>query len=210
MVRLTIITINFNSSENTIKLLESLRNQTDKDFEIIVVDNNSDDIGKLMEYKTTETNPAQSNPADHQQKGRTLSGAGIIYIKNDRNLGFSGGSNLGIKKALQNGADWVLLLNNDTIPESHLIERLRVNLEGKDGVIGLSLDEGGRTAFAGHVQWLKPTLQHLYNRADINSSKTYVIGGAMIGHKRGFDKIGFLDENYFLYFEDADFFERAR
>lgn len=189
-MRLVIITINYNSSENTIKLLESLKNQTNKDFEVIVVDNNSDDIDKLMDYKTTESN--------------------IIYIKNDQNLGFSGGSNIGIKKALQNGSDWVFLLNNDTMPESHLIERLRANLEGKNGVIGLALDEGDRTAFAGHVQWLKPTLQHLYNKVDLSNYKTYVIGGAMLIHKSVFDKIGFLDENYFLYFEDADFCQRAR
>src|SRR3989344_1463803 len=134
MVRLTIITINFNSSESTIKLLESLKNQTDKDFEIIVVDNNSQDLSRLMDYQTSETNPAQSNPTDHQQKGRTLCGAGIIYIKNDRNLGFSGGNNVGIKKALENGSDWILLLNNDTWVESSFVEQLRANLEAKEGL----------------------------------------------------------------------------
>ncbi len=66
-MKISIITINYNSSENTIKLLESLKNQTDKDFEIIVVDNNSHDVEKLMDYRTPENN--------------------IIYIKNDHNLG---------------------------------------------------------------------------------------------------------------------------
>ena len=148
-MRLTIITINHNSSENTIKLLESLKNQTEKDFEVIVIDNNSDNVGKLMDYETPETN--------------------IIYIKNDRNLGYSGGNNAGIKKALENGADWVLLLNNDTWVESSFIERLRAVLDssagsgqrGKEGIIGLALDEGSRTSFAGLIQWLKPTLIHI-------------------------------------------------
>src|SRR3989344_9175594 len=128
-MRITIITINYNSFKNTIQLLESLKNQTNKDFDVIVVDNNSKDVGQLMNYKTRETN--------------------IIYIKNDQNLGFSGGNNVGIRKTLKNGSDWVLLLNNDTMPESHLIEQLRANLDGKDGIIGLALDEGDRTVFAG-------------------------------------------------------------
>ena len=192
-MKLVIVTVNYNSSENTIKLLESLKNQTDKDFVVIVVDNNSDDVRKLMDYHTSETN--------------------IIYIKNYQNLGYSGGNNVGIKKTLKNGSDWVLLLNNDTMPESHLIEQLRANLEGKDGIIGLALDEGDRTVFAGKTEWLKPTLIHI-TTSDVvmikSVDKLYAIGGAILIHKNVFDKIGLLDENYFLYFEDADFCQRAK
>ncbi len=200
-MKLSIITINYNSSENTIKLLESLKNQTDKDFEIIVVDNNSHDVGKLMDYKTSETN--------------------IIYIKNDRNLGYSGGNNSGIQKALQNGTDWVLLLNNDTWIESSFMGRLRAVLDpsagsgqgGKEGIVGLALDEGNKVAYAGQIQWLKPTLIHLPT-SQVGKAKSvdklYAIGGAMLINKNVFDRIGLLDENYFLYFEDADFCQRAR
>lgn len=188
-MKLTIITINYNNSENTIGLLESLKNQTDKNFDVIVVDNDSRDVNQLMDYKTLENN--------------------IIYIKNDRNLGFSGGNNAGIRKALENGADWVLLLNNDTLPESHLTERLRADLEGREGIVGLALDEGNRTVYAGRIEWLKPTLSHLPTY-DVGNQKTYAIGGAMLIHKDVFNRIGLLDEKYFLYFEDADFCQRAR
>ena len=192
-MKLSMVTINYNSSENTINLLESLRNQTSKDFEIIVVDNNSADVNKLMDYQTSENS--------------------IIYIKNDRNLGYSGGNNTGIKKALENGADWVLLLNNDTWAESSFVGRLRANLEGKEGIVGLALDEGNKVAYAGQIQWLKSTLFHITTLKVVMTKsvdKLYTIGGAMLIHKRVFDKIGFLDENYFLYFEDADFCQRAR
>lgn len=190
-MKISIVTINYNSSENTIKLLETLKNQTDKNFEVFVIDNNSKDVGQLLDYKTSEIN--------------------IIFIKNDKNLGFSGGNNVGIKKALENGADWVFLLNNDTLPESHLIERLRTNLEGKEGgILGLALNEGSMTAFAGRIEWLKPTLEHVYHQVNINSPQVYAIGGAMLVHKSVFDKIGFLDENYFLYFEDADFRQKVK
>ena len=131
-MKLSIVTINYNNSDNTIKFLESLKNQTDKDFEVIVVDNNSKDVDQLMNYRTTETN--------------------IIYIKNDSNLGFSGGNNVGIRKALsfdndqdkENGADWILLLNNDTWVENTFIGPLKAVLEGKEGIVGLALDEGSR------------------------------------------------------------------
>ena len=198
-MKLVIITINYNSAANSIKLLESLKNQTSNNFEIIVVDNNSDDVEKLMDYQTSETN--------------------IIYIKNDRNLGYSGGNNVGIKKALENGADWVLLLNNDTWVESSFIEHLKANLGDKEGlpvqtgIVGLAIDEGSRSVLAGQIEWPKPTLLHLTTLKVVRSKSVdnlYVIGGAMAIHKDVFENIGFLDENYFLYFEDADFCQRAK
>ena len=201
-MKISIVTINYNSSENTIKLLESLRNQTDKDFEVIVIDNNSKDVGQLMDYKTSETN--------------------IIFINNDKNLGYSGGNNVGIRRALEtwkvdpayDGASWVFFLNNDTWVESSFMERLKADLEGREGIVGLALDEGHRMVMAGLIEWLKPTLIHI-TMSDIVSNndvrhRYYSIGGAMLIHKNVFDKIGFLDENYFLYFEDADFCQRAR
>lgn len=209
---ITIVTINYNSSDNTIKLLESLARQTDKSFDVVVVENGSNDEEKrkLLDYKTTETN--------------------LIFIKNDKNLGYSGGNNVGIKKALdppagggsdpdQIGASWILLLNNDTWVESDFVERIKANLDpsagsgqgGKGGIIGLALDEGDRVAYAGQVEWLKPTLKHTYDlQPTTNDGRFYAIGGAVLIHKSVFDKIGLLDENYFLYFEDADFSLRAR
>ena len=204
-MQIAIVTINYNSAENTIKLLESLKNQTNKEFEVIVVDNNSNDVNRLMDYQTSKTN--------------------IIYLKNDRNLGYSGGNNIGIKKALENGADWILLLNNDTWFKSSFMAQLRVNLspstgswqESKEdlpavqtGIIGLAIDEGDRTAFAGKIEWLKPTLPHITNSDFVSQNYCYAIGGAMLIHKSVFDKMDLLDENYFLYFEDADFSLRAR
>ncbi len=195
-MRLSIITVNYNSSENTIKLLESLRNQTDKDFGVIVVDNNSKDVGRLMDYKTPETN--------------------IVFINNDKNLGYSGGNNVGIRRALHpptgGGSDWVLLLNNDTVAEPTFIEHIKGKIESRGGIVGLALNEGDRTAFAGHVEWLKSNLRHIYSTLHFKlyTSNLYAIGGAMLIQKDVFDKIGFLDENYFLYFEDADFCINAR
>ncbi|MBI2068631.1 MAG: glycosyltransferase family 2 protein [Candidatus Yanofskybacteria bacterium] len=213
-MNLTIVTVNYNSSENTIKLLESLKNQTDKNFDVLVIDNNSgpDQKAALKNYRTEETN--------------------IVFIENDRNLGYSGGNNVGIKKAIASGSDWMLLLNNDTWVKNDFISRLKANLEGKEGVMGLAVDEDNpeksqnnlgtsRTVYAGKIEWLKPTLIHITTFKVVIKpvdnmltndlqGRYYAIGGAVAIHKDVFDKIGFLDEKYFLYFEDADFSMRTR
>ncbi|KKT50519.1 MAG: Glycosyl transferase family 2 [Candidatus Yanofskybacteria bacterium GW2011_GWA1_44_21] len=197
MDRISIATINFNGAEKTIILLDSLKNQSVKDFQMIVVDNNSD----KYDYARLE-NWILNNSPD------------VFLFKNAVNSGFAGGSNYGINKALKAGADWVVLLNNDTWVESDFIERLKPELEHKEGIIGLPLDEGdGHISFGGCLQWLKPTLTH--GHGYVKGEKTtkvnfkYAIGGGMAVSKDVFRKIGVFDENYFLYFEDADFSFRA-
>ncbi len=184
-MKLSIITINYNGSERTIKLLKSLAEQTDKDFQTIVVDNASEE-------------------ADFNNLKKEIGGA--ILIRNEQNLGFSGGNNVGIGLAFKNGSDWVLLLNNDTSVESGFIVSLKGKLSQSSGIVGIPLNEGDQTVYCGKIEWLKPTLQHLSLLPNDRHRKTvnYAIGGAVAIHKDVFEKIGFMDEKYFLYFEDAD------
>ncbi len=202
---LTIITINYNGAGKTIRLMDSLKIQTDQDFKVIVVDNASE-IGDF-----------QKLPQPTSQ---------IEIIRNSINLGFSGGCNIGIKKAIENGplrrgsgqADWVLLLNNDTWVENDFIASLKPILspstgsgQARQGIIGLPLDEGGRMAYGGKIRWLKPVGFHIHDWNKAKSEKNiHAVGGAMLIHKSVFEKIGFFDEKYFLYFEDVDFNVRAR
>ena len=190
-MKLSIITINYNGSRNTLNLLKSLQDQTDKDFEIIVVDNASEeaDFDNLK-----------------QEIGRA------ILVKNDSNLGFSGGNNVGIRKAFENGADWLVLLNNDTWVESGFISTVKASLEAKEGLVGLPIVEDGQTAYAGKIEWLKAPsdLVHLYTHKATLVSNIYVIGACLCVEKSVFNMIGFLDEKYFLYFEDTDFSVRAK
>ena len=202
-MKLTIITINYNSSESTIKLLKSLENQSDQDFKIIVIDNASEEADfKNLKVATMGIFVATKMP---------------IVIKNIENLGFSGGNNVGIRQALdpstrlrqEIGADWVLLLNNDTWLKNDFISHIKAVLGHCKGLVGLPLVESDKVTHCGQIQWLKPTLRHVYDMCK-TELYTYVIGGAMLIHRSVFDKIGLLDEKYFLYFEDADFSIRAR
>ena len=172
----------------------------------------------------------------------------ISTVRNNRNLGFSGGNNVGIRQAIHPSArsprpeplgaesrdealgtkagqetgsllrqgfvgqaDWVVLINNDTWVERDFVERLRAVLRDKSGVVSIPLIENDRVAYYGQIQWLKPTLIHMTDIQcrSLGKSQIYAIGGAMAVHKDIFEKIGLLDEKYFLYFEDADFSVRA-
>lgn len=191
-MRITVITINYNGSQDTIKLLESLGQQTDKDFSVIAVDNKSapEDMQTLQNFIET----------------RKTNFASLELVKSAENLGFSGGNNVGIRKALLDGAEWVLLLNNDTWMENDFITRLKPELNATDTKIaGIPLKEGDQTAYCGKIVWLKPTLKHIYESKKNATDKFYAIGGGMAINKKVFEKIGLLDEKYFLYFEDADF-----
>ena len=201
-MRLSIITINYNGAERTIKLLKSLAEQTDKDFQTIVIDNASEETDYFNLESIT--------------KGIFAKMPFVMLIRNEKNLGFSGGNNIGIKKALDppagGGADWVLLLNNDTLVEPGFIVSLKTRLSQSSGIVGIPLNEGDHTAYCGKIEWLKPTLKHSYLLLNDRHRKTviYAIGGAVAIHKDVFSKVGFLDEKYFLYFEDADYSIRAR
>src|SRR4051812_34503995 len=184
---LTLITVNFNSAEHTIGLLKSLERQTEKGFDVIVVDNDStpEDRALLGQY-------ASSSPLRLD----------IIY--SDTNRGFSGGNNLAIRKALAQESQWVLLINPDTTVDVDFIIQVRPRLHEKPCIIGFPLDEGERSAHAGMIQWLRWTLPHRYQKVT-DRTGLYIIGASMLIHRSIFEKIGFLDERYFLYFEDADF-----
>lgn len=215
-MKISIITINYNGSESTIKLLNSLNSQTDRDFSTIVTDNASEEV----DFNNLEQEINRGILLDRMP----------LLIRNKENLGFSGGNNVGIKKALEMGTEWVVLLNNDTWAETGFAVSIKAIFGQKQGIWGLPMDEGGKIAFAGKIEWLKPTLRHIYaegnpkseilnpkqsskiqnSKFKILDSRAYVIGGAMAIHRDVFEKIGFLDENYFLYFEDVDYSVRAR
>src|SRR3989344_5080535 len=148
-MRLFIVTINYNDSENTLKLLKSLSDQSDGGFQVVIIDNASEDkdFGNLKETLAN-----------------TFSNASFTLVRNAKNLGFSGGNNVGVTRALKNGADWVLLLNNDTWVDKGFIERLKAVLSQKRGILGIALDEGDRIAYCGRVNWLKFRGYHIYDK----------------------------------------------
>ena len=199
--KVSIIIVNWNGVEDTIECLDSLINVNYNNYGIILVDNNSsgDDVKVLEErYK---------NYIDK-------------IIRNDENLGFSGGNNVGIEYALQNNADVVLLLNNDTIVEPDFLSKLveEGNSNKNAGIITPLINYYSNKNIVwfagGHISKIRSTgipygidqqeKDYLYNRFC-----TFASGCCMYIKKEVIEKIGILDENYFLYLEDSDFSFRA-
>src|SRR5660397_55460 len=98
--KVSVITINYNQTEVTIEMLKSMQNLSYPSVEIIVVDN--------------------ASPTDNPDKIKELF-PDILLIKSEKNLGFAGGNNLGIKKAT---GDFLFFINNDTIVPANIIEPL--------------------------------------------------------------------------------------
>jgi hypothetical protein len=194
---ISIITVNFNNAEATEKLLRSLERQTDTAFDVFVVDNASatEDRAQLGAHATT-------------------SPLALDILHSTTNRGFSGGNNLAIRKALEQGSKWLVFLNNDTeVPEDFIAELRRELSDIPTAVVGIPLQEGSATAYAGIIRWFHWTFPHLYTRTTHHAPRTtllYAIGAAMAVHRDVFERIGLMDERYFLYFEDAEFSLRAR
>mgnify|MGYP001559851047 FL=1 len=189
---LSVITINYNGSEKTIKLLNSINSQTDHDFNTLILDNAStkEDFDSLSAWCTKA-------PIAH------------LLISSSENLGFGQGINLLTRKAFEKGSDWILVLNNDINLKPDFISLLKPNLTPGNDLVGIPLDEGGHIAYAGKIQWLKHTLQHTYQLTSLPAYEFYAIGGAFAIRKEVFEKLRGFDENYFMYFEDADLSLRA-
>lgn len=194
---ISIITVNFNDAASTIALLRSLEVQTDTGFDVFVVDNASETADRAALGKYASISPLQ-----------------LDLLLSDSNRGFSGGNNMAIRKAREQGSQWLVLINNDTTVSDEFVAQLRPQLERETAIVGLPLREGERKAYAGIVRWLKATLPHAYALNERDSllqkgAKLYAIGAGLAIHRDILEMIGFLDERYFLYFEDADYSVRA-
>lgn len=190
--KVSIIILQYNNSSNTMVCLNSVKNLAYENFEIIVIDNASEDkeIDSIEKYLENKSN--------------------ITLIKNNMNLGYPGGNNIGIKQAIRNKADYILLLNNDTTVEKNLLLKLIAAGETnrRIGLLGPLISEDNQIIYGGKISWLKPELEH--NKKYLTHNTNFFISGAALLIKREVvEKIGLLDERYFLYFEDADYCLRA-
>jgi GT2 family glycosyltransferase len=196
------VVLNWNLAPDTAACIKSLEGAGLPLPQLILVDNGStdDSLDELV---------------------RTFGGR-IKYAPSAENLGFAGGTNIGIRYALQAGADWVLLINNDTFVSPTFLEELAAAVQARPDWRILS----PMILYAGEpdVIWslgdrrIGPTLLtygFLRNRRAPNDLPAYlnadsVNACAMLVHRDVFARIGGFDETYFMYAEDADFCWRAQ
>ena len=191
MKELSIITINYNGLNDTCALIETI--PFNDDLEVIVVDNAS-----------------QNQEADIISKRFPQ----VTVIKSEKNLGFAGGNNLGIKAAR---GKYLFFINNDTIFKEFNIQTLIDRLESSPKIAvvcpKLRFSWGNNPIqFAGYTPLSKITVRNQaigYGEEDHGQFAAahptpYAHGAAMLIKREALEKVGLMPECYFLYYEELD------
>lgn len=212
-----VIIVNYKNFQDTLFCLKSLSSlflPKNYQLKVIVVDNQT---SMFFQKKIKKEYPQ------------------VILIANKKNMGFSYANNQGIKLALEKKADLILLLNNDTYVEKKMVFKLVKDIESKKeiGIISPKIyfapgyeyhqnrykksDKGKVIWYAGGILDKKNVIafHRKVDQVDKNKEKKvketdFATGCCMLIKKEVFEKIGFFDNQYFLYWEDIDFCYRSR
>lgn len=196
-----VILVNWNGKKVTLECLDSLANVSYKNVKVIVIDNASSD-GSVAAIREAHSE--------------------VIVLEQARNLRFAGGNNAGIQYALEHGTELVCLLNNDTTVDreflTHLVSRMQ-----SDKKIGMAApkiyyhDEPNRIWFAGgSISMWTGTMKHIgireedHGQHDASKEIDYATGCCILTRREVIEKVGVLDESFFMYTEDADWSMRVR
>ncbi len=200
--KIGIVTVLYNSEKVLDDFFDSMKRQIYKNFILYVIDNFSPD-GSLEKAKSLASGCAFETK----------------FIVNKENYGVAKGNNQGIIYALHDGCDYVLLSNNDIVLYENTISNLYDALEKENGFIGVPkiLIYDNKNIWFGGGKFSKITYKskHIgfdkkdgisFNRKSV---VTYSPTCFMLIHKTVFEKIGLMDESYFVYWDDTDFVYRA-
>lgn len=235
--KITILILNWNGWEDTIECLESLCNINYPDFNVILVDNASEDESierieyfcinkvrkglksrdynfKFLIHEESEYNSVTSNDNEKWFNKE------LILLKNSKNYGYAKGNNIGMIFALRVfNPDYILLLNNDTVVEENFLTELikATDNQGKVGIYSPKLLNYVNPKIidsTGHVFRLGRLIDRGFGKRDKNQydNKTKIIGakGAAGLYKREMlQSIGLFKEDYVTSYEDAELSWRA-
>ena len=192
------VILNWNGWQDTLACLDALVLTDWPDLHILVIDNAS-------------TNDSVARIRDALPR----LGAGVELIESAENGGFASGCNLGIRVALERGADLVWLLNNDTVAPADTLRKLCAGMrEPSIGMVGTVLryahDPATTQAWGGGsiVRWLGFN-RHFVQPTPLDDA-SYLTFASVLIRTELLRTTGLLDEGFFMYFEDADLCFRAR
>ncbi|MDP7236123.1 MAG: glycosyltransferase family 2 protein [Candidatus Latescibacteria bacterium] len=200
----TIVMLNWNQEADTLECLDSLAKIRYPAFSILLVDNGSTD-------GSAETIERWAN------KNKL-----ITLIRNKKNKGFIGGSNIGIRRALTTDTNYIFLLNNDTVVEPHVLTELVDVAEQSNDISMVGpkiyqynkeqvLDSAGTRTMLWLAQgFLTGHGQEDLGQYDQSFEMPYITGTALLIKRSVVERIGLMDEDYFNYFDDFDWGYRAR
>jgi GT2 family glycosyltransferase len=189
-----VVVLNWRRSAATAQCLRSLEQLDYEPREIVVVDNGS---------------------GDGSEAALRDSWPGLRLLQTGSNLGYAGGNNWGIRHALDAGADYVWVLNNDTLVEPETLTELvaAASQHERAGAIAtrlVELEAGGTTAsaFGRDAHTMAP---RVCDGCDAGWHTADMLGGpSLLLRAAALREVGIFDEDYFHYYEEADLMERVR
>ena len=198
MKKVSVIIPNYNGEKYILGCINSLKRQTFRDFDVIFVDNASEDNSLQMTRENAK-------PLD------------IQYIVNNANYGFAKAVNMGIKASK---GEYVILLNNDTKVGKHFVEELVTAIESDENIFSaqaliLQYNNRNRIDTAGDFYC---AIGYEFSQGKDRPAGEYSemgqifssCAGAAIYRKKIFERIGYFDEDFFAYLEDVDIGYRAK
>lgn len=197
-MKIGLVTVTYNSGHVLADFLKSVKNQSYSDYRLYVIDNDSKD-------KTNEVLKKESD---------------VKLVLNDENFGVAYANNQGVKWALKDGCDFVLLINNDTVFEKELLSKLvdaYHKYKASIVVPKMKYFDSKLIWFAGGFFDSKKAYLN-YHRGQGEEDKRqfkdsfvdYAPICCSLMHKSVFEDVGYFDEKYFVYFDDSDFFFRVK
>ncbi len=201
MSRMGVVTVTHNSVPVLAEFLESICKQTHSDYLLYIIDSGSTD--------------------GTQDRLRAMSDPRVRVVMRQENIGFAAGTNLGIRMALEEGCESVMLLNNDTAFGPELFQQLADGLDGYNCDMTtpkmLYYDAPEKIwAAGGHLnKWLGYRQHHDREnqrddgRIEAPRRVTFTPFCCVLIRSSVFQKIGYLDEAFFVYVEDVDYCYRA-
>lgn len=199
--RIALVTVLFNCERYLQVFFESLRSQTDRGFVVLIVDNASKDASL--------------------ERARSLArdtGVSCEFIANAGNLGIAVANNQGVGRALELGIEHIVLMNNDTGFDPSLIADIRERAVGEGHKAWTCLAYHGDTDVrwygGGYLSyWLARGIHFDQSRSRAIQRPTpvsYAPTCLMYLHASVFGKVGMMDPQYFVYYDDTDFCKRMQ
>jgi GT2 family glycosyltransferase len=199
--RVAVVILNWNGKQDILRCLPTLSRIRYTNWEATVIDNAS---------------------SDGSVEAISLAHPDQRVLVMEKNLGFCGGNNRGMQDALERGADYVLLLNNDTELHPDMLDEL-VRVAESDPRIGavgtkniLMHDHSMVWGAYGELRYDRDLVRLIGSRQPDGPEFTcvkdvdWVIGNGVMKSRAAIETVGGFDENFFGYHEDVDWCERAR
>ncbi len=200
--QVTIVILNWNGLADTLSCLASLANLDRPAHQVVIVDNGSTDgSAKAIREQFPD----------------------VTLIENRQNLGFTGGNNVGVRHALVTGADYVLLLNNDTEVAPDFLQHLLMVAQADPalGIVGPLIYYHSQPdviwSAGGAIDWRRGSTRMVgLDERDTGQFGSepqevdFVSGCAMLVRKSVLEQVGLLDERFFAYYEEVEWCVRVQ